>query len=305
MIWLPITISAVLIIAFLVILYFYRLAFVRGKSTNVLEQMPQNEEFEGYFNEIRKGIAWFEQMPKSDAYIKSVDGLRLHAHIIKCDGADKTIILFHGYRSIAQNDFSCAMEYYYSLGMNLILIDQRAHGASEGKIITYGVKERFDVKSWIEYAKTEFPNTKIFLSGISMGSSTVMMASDIIDGVSGIVADCGFTSPKEIIALVAKARYKLPRWLCAPVGLLARMLGGFDYSYSATQALEKTSIPILFIHGSADNFVPCYMTEENYKFCASKKKKIIVEGAPHGFSFLVDKNTVKNALESFILNNGE
>ena len=89
------------------------------------------------------------------------------------------------------------------------------------------------------------------------------------------------------------------------MGFFAKVFGGFDYSYSSVESLSKTSIPILFIHGSADNFVPCYMTEENYNFCASKKKKVIVEGAPHGFSFLVDKQTVKNALESFILNGGE
>lgn len=305
MIWLPVTIVAFLIIAFLVILYFFKMAFVRGKSTNILEQMPKTKEFEGYLNEIREGVAWFERMPKNDVYIQSHDGLKLHAYIIKYDGANKTILLFHGYRSSAQRDFSCAMEYYYSLGMNIILVDQRAHGASEGRIIAYGVKERFDAKAWVEYAKAEFPGTKIFLSGISMGSSTIMMASDILDGVSGIVADCGFTSPKEVIELVAKTQYRLPRWFCAPVGFFARIFGGFDYSYSSENSLSKTRIPILFIHGSADNFVPCYMTEKNYNICVSKKKKVIVEGAPHGFSFLVDKQTVKTALENFILNDGE
>ncbi len=305
MIWIPISIIALLFIIVLVIIYFFNMAFVRGKITNILERKPHNSEFEGYYDEIRKGIEWFDKADKESVYITSHDGLKLHAYLIRCENADKTIILVHGYRSIAQNDFSCAMKYYYSLGMNIILIDQRSHGKSEGRLITFGIKESQDVKAWIDFAKNEFSGTKIFLSGLSMGSTTVLMASSFVDGVSGIIADCGFTSPKEIIALVAKNRFKLPKWFCAPVGLFAKIFGGFDYSYSAEQALSKTNIPILFIHGDEDDFVPSYMTEQNFDACVSKKKKIIVKNATHGFSFLVEPDTVKGALESFILNNGD
>ena len=134
-----------------------------------------------------------------------------------------------------------------------------------------------------------------------MGSSTVMMASNMLDGVSGIVADCGFTSPKEIIQLVAKKHFGLPKWFCAPVGLLAKIFGKFDYSYSAKDSLAHAKAPILFIHGEGDDFVPCYMTEENFEACTSPKQKVIVKDAPHGFSFLFEPETVKNALENLIL----
>ncbi len=282
------------------------MAFVRGKNSDLTSIVPKNEEYAGYFRKINDGVQWFEGQPKRDVYIQSYDGLRLHAVVLAlCDNPDKTIILFHGYRSIAKKDFSCAISFYASLNMNIILVDQRAHGLSEGRIISYGVKERYDARDWVEFAKKEFPNTKIYMSGLSMGAATVMMASDIVEGVSGIVADCGFTSPKEIIQRVASEDMHLPKWLVAPVGLMARIFGGFDYSYSTKQSLAKTNVPILFIHGGNDNFVPCYMTEENFEACISRKKKIIVESASHGFSFLVDPDAVSEALKSFILENEE
>ena len=306
MIWIPIVAGAIVILLFAVIYYFFRIAFVRTKDRPYLDEKPKSKEHEHFYNLIDEGSEWYESAPKEDVYIESYDGLRLHGEIIRAsEETNRTIILFHGYRSIAKKDFSCAIPYYHSLGLNIILIDQRAHGKSEGKLITYGVKERYDACSWVELAKEKFPGSKIYLSGISMGSSTVMMASDILKGVSGIVADCGFTSPKEIIQLVAKKEYKLPKWCCAPVGLFARIFGGFDYSYSAERSLAKTNIPILFIHGKADDFVPCYMTDKNFEACASDKRKIIVENATHGFSFLFAPKEVKDGIERFILKNEE
>jgi fermentation-respiration switch protein FrsA (DUF1100 family) len=182
----------------------------------------------------------------------------------------------------------------------MIVVDQRSHGSSDGKLISYGVKERYDVVSWVEYAKERFGNdVDIYLDGISMGASTVMMASDIITDVKGIIADCGYTSPKEIIIEVAKSMH-VPKLFVYPVGLLARIFGGFDYSYSTKISLAKTNIPVIFVHGLADDFVPSYMTEQNYEACSSNKTILLVENATHGYSFLVDEKGVKRALESFI-----
>ena len=302
MIWIPVSISAILLVVVAVFWHFFNTAFVRKKDKNPLDANPKSEKMREFYKLIDEGQLWFENAPKTDVYIKSYDGLKLHGEIIKAEGeSNKTIILFHGYRSIGKRDFSCAIPYYHSLGLNIILIDQRAHGKSEGRLITYGVKERFDAVSWVEFAKNTFPNNHIYLSGLSMGSSTVMMASNMLDGVSGIVADCGFTSPKEIIQLVAKKHFGLPKWFCAPVGLLAKIFGKFDYSYSAKDSLAHAKAPILFIHGEGDDFVPCYMTEENFEACTSPKQKVIVKDAPHGFSFLFEPETVKSALENLIL----
>ena len=150
------------------------------------------------------------------------------------------------------------------------------------------------------YAKERFGDGySYYLDGISMGASTVMMASDLVKGVKGIIADCGYTSPKEIIIQVAKSMH-VPKVFVYPVGLIARIFGGFDYKYSTKDSLCKTSVPIIFVHGLSDDFVPSYMTDENYNACASEKTKILVENATHGYSFLVDENRVKAELEKFI-----
>jgi len=282
--------------------YYYRMAFVRKKTKRpIISVGTDNEEFKRRINE---GIEWFNGKEKEDIYISSYDGLKLHAYYLRSDAAKenkKLMIMFHGYRS-SYKDFACAFEYYSSLGFDMIVADQRAHGKSEGKIITYGVKERFDAVEWVKYVKNRFPDSDIYLDGISMGASTVMMASDLVDGVKGIIADCGFTSPKEIIVCVAKTM-RVPKIFVYPIGILAKLFGGFDYTYSAEKSLSKTNIPVIMIHGLSDNFVPPYMTDRNFDACNSKKVKILVENASHGYSFLVDEARVKAELEKFISEN--
>ncbi|MBO5375006.1 MAG: alpha/beta hydrolase [Clostridia bacterium] len=270
-----------------------------------MEKEPNNPQRKQFYNTMKAGVEWYKAQKKSSVYIKSYDGLKLYGELIKAkEQNDKIIILFHGYRSLARNDFCCAMPYYNSLGIDILLVDQRAHGKSEGGLITFGVKERNDVVSWVKYVEALSSDyKKIFLSGMSMGASTVMMASNLVDGVSGIIADCGFTSPKEIIQIVAKKRFRLPKWFASPVGLCAKIFGGFDYSYSTKTALAESKAPVLFIHGSKDDFVPSYMTDINFDTCSSKKHKIIASEAPHGYSFLYATDEIKGAIKNLIFNN--
>ena len=291
--------SAVLLISVVIYTYYFRLAFSRKKPKLGTFSFAGSNDPE-HKKRIEEGLEWFDSQKKEDIFIQSYDGLKLHARYIKSPTpSDRYIIMFHGYRS-SYKDFACAFEYYSSLGFDMIVVDQRAHGQSEGKIISYGVKERFDVVSWVEYTQKRFGGDKdIFIDGISMGASTVMMASDIVKGVKGIIADCGYTSPKEIIIQVAKSMH-VPKLFVYPVGLMAKIFGGFNYSYSAKQSLSKTDVPVIFIHGLADDFVPSYMNEENYEACSSKKTMVLVENATHGYSFLVDEKKVKKSLESFV-----
>jgi len=295
-------VAAILLVTIAVYTYYYKLAFARKKPKFGVFSFSGSDNPE-YKRKIEEGLNWFHSQEKEDIFIKSYDGLKLHSIYVKSVAkTDKIIIMFHGYRS-SYKDFACAFEYYSKLGFDMIVVDQRSHGQSEGKIISYGVKERYDVVSWVEYTKERFGNDiDIFIDGISMGSSTVMMASDIIKGVKGIIADCGYTSPKEIITCVAKSMH-VPKIFVHPVGLMARIFGGFDYSYSATDSLKNTDVPVIFVHGLSDDFVPSYMTEENYKACSSSKTMILVENAIHGYSFLVDEVRVKEALEKFISEN--
>jgi len=240
-----------------------------------------------------------------EIHIKSYDNLDLCGYLIYTPMHKGTVIFFHGFQSNPINDFVCNLQMYIDRGYNILLVDQRAHGNSEGKYITFGIKERFDCVSWCEYISRRFGiNKEIALIGISMGASTVLMASGekLPENVRKIAADCGFTSPKEIITHVGKTRFHLPSILFLPMmELFARAFAGFSFDeYSTYEALEKTKIPILFIHGKEDRYVPPYMSQNGYNVCASKKKIAFFDGARHGLSFFVDKEKYLQLLYEFL-----
>lgn len=257
---------------------------------------------------IRELIRSFEEIPPEDVYITSFDGLRLHAayyHV--ADGAPLDI-QFHGYNGNAVRDFCGGNKVSRDAGRNSLVIDHRAHGRSEGKTITFGVKERTDCLSWVEYAVGRFgKDVKISLAGVSMGAATVLMASslELPENVRAIVADCGYSSPSAIIKKVAKDRGLPPSLVYPFIWLGAFLFGGFRLNEaSAAEAVSESRIPILIIHGEEDGFVPCYMAREIYDACASEKKLLTVPGAGHGLSYLADdklyEKTVNDFLEKYL-----
>lgn len=232
------------------------------------------------------------------------NGVELAARRYAQEEPKGRIILFHGYRSIAETDFGCAMDYYYGQGYELILVDQRAHGKSSGSWIGFGVLERYDCRSWIRYLNAEYQPLPTFLSGISMGCSTVLMALglELPANVKGVIADCGFTSPKEIVAHVMKRRIHLSTSLLLPgISLFSKIFAGYSLDeYSTLDALKDNKIPVIFIHGKEDHYVPPEMTLRNYEACTAEKQLILVEGAGHGTSYLQDKPGVEKAIGAFL-----
>ena len=152
---------------------------------------------EAQTEEILAGAALMRDA--EDVFLPSYDGLRLHGQLLQQPGAKGTILLFHGYRSSWIIDFSIVLPYYYSLGYNLLAVDERAHGQSEGVYITFGVHERRDAATWAQYAAMHFGlDHPLFLGGLSMGATTVLLASalELPPSVRGVIADCGFSSPE-------------------------------------------------------------------------------------------------------------
>ena len=214
-------------------------------------------------------------------------------------------VAFHGYRSLATIDFALEAEFFHGLGYDVLLPYQRSHGESQGKYITYGVKERFDCRDWARYAAQRFGEDKpLFLMGISMGAATVLMASglELPGNTRGIVADCGFTTPWDIMAHVARRDYRLPPFpLLYLLDGLARLRAGFRLKGADTRkALERNRIPVLFLHGEEDSFVPLSMTEENFAACRAEKRLYTVPGAGHAQSFGVDPEGCKRVLREFL-----
>ena len=289
---------------FLLLTYVVYLITFRGRVYHDITRTGEldGEKFAPYKKLILDGVAFARETPYENISIRSYDGLRLCGKYYSAENERALLILCHGYRSIPENDFSCAIEEFHNRGFGILLIDQRAHGKSGGRTMTFGVKERYDIHSWADYAAERFKGEDIIIEGISMGASTVLMASSapFPDYVKGLIADCGYTSPDEIIRHVMK-RLHLPGILYPIVRFSGRVFGGFDIQgCSALEECRKASLPALFIHGEGDAFVPCKMGRRNYEAYGGPKQMITVPKAGHGMSYVVDMPRVQRALDEFL-----
>ncbi len=301
--------AGVIALFFAVIYICYRLAFaVPKKYRKSPPALLKGEQYDSVLDKIVPLIENVKRLPFEDVYTLSGDGLRLHARYYHTGDNLPLQILFHGYRSSAARDFSGGLPLALEMECNALLVDQRAHGDSEGRCLTFGLKESLDCLSWIDYAIDRFGNdTEIVLTGISMGASTVLMAAGkkLPANVKGVIADCGYTSAKEIISSVIDTMGLPVRAAYPLVRLGAKIFGGFDLeAVSAPRALESASVPVLFIHGKEDNFVPCDMSRENYSACKSEKYILAVDGAGHGLSFVVDTELYRKTVMDFLIKIG-
>lgn len=254
-----------------------------------------------------EGRPWLDRQAVKELRVLSYDGKLLYGRFVPCDHARGTVLLFHGYHSSADRDFGPTMELYHRLGFHLLLADQRAHGLSEGRFLTLGIKERMDVLSWVTYLSMmlgeEHP---MFLGGISMGAATVCMASDMEfpANIRGIIADCGYSSPREITRCFLRqrlGRFSGPALhLC---GLFTRLYGGFGLNdWSSVEALRRTKLPVLLFHGLDDRFVPCTMSRLCRDACRGEADLLEFPGAGHCQCYPSDPRKYADALKTFFDN---
>lgn len=302
-IWILLGLILLLFIASFVI---FLLACMRLDGlTADLDKTVQRPVYSQCKEEIYAGRDWMETHPHEDIRITSYDGLELAGEFFPCENARGTILMVHGWRGTPVTDFGCAIMAYYRKGLNLLLVHQRTQGPSGGKFITFGVRERQDVHSWVRWHSERFgKDAPMLITGISMGATTVLMAAgqEFEANVRGIIADCGFTSPWEIIGSVIRST-RLPKYPFLPlVGVFTRLFGGFGLKEASTlEAVKNMKLPVFFAHGQEDSFVPCYMTEQAYEACGSEEKTLlIVPGAKHGTSYLVDRENYENKIRDFV-----
>ncbi|MBE6632999.1 MAG: alpha/beta hydrolase [Ruminococcaceae bacterium] len=306
LLWICLGVAALLLLLSLLTAYicFYKVFYTSRKEHPTEEfPIPEGEIYEPFREQM---VAWMKenrQRVSKDLYVTSFDGLRLHGRFYEYAPNAPIEILFHGYRGSAERDLSGGVARCFALGRSALVVDQRAAGESEGHVITFGVLESRDCLAWANYVATELaPDVKIILTGISMGAATVMMvaAEELPPQVVGILADCGYTSAREIIQKVMRDR-KLPAPLLYPfVKLGARLFGGFDPDLrSPVSSLQNSRLPVIFFHGDTDDFVPHAMSLENYRVCSSEKRMVTVHGAGHGLCFPVDKEGYLQALREF------
>ena len=284
--------------------YAYRLAFY--SPTKDREKIPEvkDPKYQPYKAVIRDLFHALENRPCEFVTIQSRDGLTLSGRYYHQKDGAPLAIGFHGYKSCWLTDFCGGADIALQMGQNVLLIDERAHGKSQGRSITFGIKERLDLLCWIDYALDRFGvDTQILLYGVSMGGATVVMASglDLPDNVKGIVADCPYSSPLDIILEVGRQQ-NYPVKLIRPFVILgAKLYGGFDIrETSGAEAVKQAKVPILIIHGEADSFVPAAMSKVIEEANPELVSRHTFPGADHALSYMVDTPRYETLVKEFM-----
>lgn len=299
--WIVLT---VLLAAALICVYAYRTAFyMTERQRGQVMELPHGEQYKASGARTRELMEAMQAIPYEPVSIRAWDGTVLAARYYHVADDAPLQIQFHGYRGSAIRDFCGGNKLAREAGQNTLVVDQRAHGKSGGSTITFGIWERRDCLDWVRYACRRFgPDITIFLSGVSMGAATVLMASELNlpENVVGIIADCPYSSPEGIIRKVCGDRH-LPNTLAYPfVSLSARLFGGFSLKgSSAAEAVRHAKVPILLIHGEDDRFVPCDMSREIAANCASPCRLETFPHAGHGLSYMEDTPRYARATQEF------
>jgi fermentation-respiration switch protein FrsA (DUF1100 family) len=299
-------VAAALLFGIIVSLYLIRSVVIRPQEGWPDPALNKTGSRAPFLDEISRDKSWFLSQKPEDVYISSYDGLKLHALFLSADTAVSpkgTVIMMHGFHSNSLFEFAGIYNYFHQEGYNVLLCDMRSHGKSEGKYLAFGIKERYDCRSWAEYVSTRFPDRNVWIMGVSMGASTVLMASGLTMplNVKGFIADCGYTAPAAILKVSLVRDYHLPAWLILPIAdIFMRIRAGFSiYGYSTLTAMKTDTLPILFIHGDKDSYVPFEMSEENYKACKAPKQFLRTH-ADHAANFLTEPEAYKQALKTFM-----
>ena len=299
------TVPAILLLACYIC---YRIAFYappREPKPEGFIDLPPGKVYEPFYQQMTDWVLRARELAPKHFQITSFDGLRLHASYYENAPGAPLEIMFHGYRGNAERDLCGGVQRCFALGRSALIVDQRACGYSQGNVITFGVKERRDCRSWVDFMVGHFgEDVKIHLTGISMGAATVLMAAGypLPKQVVGVLADCGYTSAREIIEKVIRVDLKLPVKLAYPfVKLAARLYGGFDLEeLPPIEAVKNCTVPVIFYHGEADGFVPCDMSVRNFEACRAPRKKLVtIPGADHGLAYPVDKQLYLQTLRDF------
>ena len=305
--WIVLLIVIILLIIsiFAVSLYAYFQAFYnKNKKLKDITLLSNGSFTDEEINVINSLYAEIVEEEYEKVCINAYDGLKLNARYYEFNQDAPLQIMFHGYKSDGLRDFVGGMKLAKSVGHNVLLVEQRGHGDSKTSTITLGTVEKYDCLEWVKYAVERFGcDKKIILVGVSMGASTILMASEykMPSNVVGIVADSPFSSPADIIKKVMKENKISPKLIFPFVKFGALIYGGFVLTEKgAVDAVKNAKIPVLIIHGDIDTFVPTYMSKEIYYNCASKKELHIFKGADHVRSYFVDPQRYEQIINGFL-----
>lgn len=301
MLWI---ISVIVVAAVLFVLHYgYKLAFYYEDPHNSSYDYTDDDQTRSCKAVLDAAIGTFEAEPFEEVTISSHDGLGLRGRYYHyADGAPLEIMC-HGYKGNAIRDFCGNWAVAKKDGRNVLLIDQRCHGKSEGHTITFGILERRDVQGWINWANQRFGEIPLLLSGVSMGAATVLMVSgmELPGNVKAVVADCPYDAPSNIIKKVLGQDMGMPVSIVYPLIRFGGIVyGKFNLNGdSPLEAVKRTKLPILLIHGDDDRFVPYAMSENIHGAAPEKITFHTVPGAGHALNYVKDPETYTRVLREF------
>ena len=309
-----IIILSVIIIIYLIFTYImFFIVSRRVKKNFTPMEKAVRKTLKPFKDLINTGNKWIKEKEKNkqikDVFLKSKEDLKLHAMFIENKENKGIFIEIPGYRSTPMRDLYPSCYEYYDMGYSLLLIDNRSSGSSEGKYITFGMRESEDLIRWIKYINKKYPDLNIILGGVSMGASTIMMSMNRIKddmNVKKIIVDCGYISAYEEVKYCIKHYFHIPSFpFIKMVNIWCKLIAKFDLEEKNTiRSMRKSNIPVLFIHGEEDDFVPTYNSKVNYKNYNGPKKLLLFKKASHGISYLVEPNKYIEAVKDFV-NKGE
>lgn len=301
-----IVVATLILLTLAIAFYCYRRVFYSPDRKPLQEDeyaIPPGEIYEEFREQL---VTWMQEtraMPYQRVSIQSHDGLTLRGKYYEYKKGAPLEILFHGYKCDSESGLSGGVQRCFALGRNALLVDQRANGESDGHVISFGVNEHKDCLRWIDFAIETFgKEQKILLGGVSMGAATVLMAAGkaLPDNVICVLADCGYSSQKEIIKKVVREMHLPPVLVYPFIKLGARLFGHFNLEeITPLEAVKNCKIPAIFFHGDDDAFIPYQMSEDLYNVCTSPKRLVYVKGAGHGLAFPKDKDGYIEALQEF------
>lgn len=254
-----------------------------------------------------KNREWLEDYGYERYSITADDGTKLMGYLLRPEKPSKLFMFgSHGYRSEGRREFSGISQYYLSRGFNVFLVDHRASGESDGKYIGFDYFESKDCIKWLNFLNDTFgEDISIVLHGISMGSATVMMMAgdeNLPGNVRLIVADCGYTSAWDEFSYKLSTMKVPEKPLLPIVNAINIRKAGYDFrDTSAIESVKKAKVPMLFIHGGADEFVPTYMIYLLFDACASEMKDMmVVDGADHASSFIIGREQYEAKIDEML-----
>ena len=290
--------------------YMMGVALDRNKPKSILDNSRSRQKLRGtpyqemFLQDIEIAAEKLRNTETRRVEIQSNDGIPLVGHLRECAAPQRIVLAMHGWRSSWDQDFGMVADFWEESNCTVLYAEQRGQNNSGGDYMGFGMLERYDCLDWANWLNREFGSQiPIYLAGVSMGATTVLMASNLNlpKNVRGIAADCGFTSAEAIWEHITTDNlhlsYGIRRFDIEDLCRRKLQLGPMECS--TTEALKNTKIPVLLVHGTDDTFVPVEMTYENYKACAGPKQLLIVPGADHGMSYYVEKDSYEKAAREF------